>query len=103
MATEPSKYKIEAPLPGSRSGFFLRLKDAAEAAGIWFPRVSPANVEAAQEMVSFPLNDSRLRDLVAALNTKRDELERQARQAEADRDEILRQAEAQGYVDTDKQ
>jgi uncharacterized coiled-coil DUF342 family protein len=46
-------------------------------------------------MVSFPLNDSRLRDLVAALNTKRDEFERQARQAEADRDEILRQVKEQ--------
>jgi hypothetical protein len=99
MATEPSKYKIEAPMPGPRSGFFLRLKHAAEAAGIWFPRVSPANVEAAQEMVSFPLNDSRLRDLVAALNTKRDEFERLARQAEADRDEILRQCASQGYVE----
>jgi hypothetical protein len=94
MATEPSKYKIQAP-PGSRSGFFLRLKDAAEAAGVWFPRVSPAHVKAAKEMVSFPLNDSRLRDLVAALNTKRDECERQARQAEADRDEILRQVKEQ--------
>ena len=99
MATEPSKYKIEAPLPGSRSGFFLRLKDAAEGAGIWFPRVSPANVEAAQEMVSFPINDTRVKELVVALNAARDNFDRQARQAEADREEVLRQAREQGYVE----
>jgi hypothetical protein len=95
--TEKSKYRIEAPPTESRFGFFQRLHEAAQKTGAWFPKPY-SGAEDAQQMVSFPLNDIKLKDLVAALNAQRDEFQHQADQAIADRDEILRQASEQGYV-----
>jgi hypothetical protein len=104
---EKSRFKIKAP-SNARYSFFQRLSEAAQAYGlaqdryVWFPKIY-TGAEESKVMTEFPVNDAKLKDLVAALDARHDYFQTQADQATADRDEILRQAEAQGYVDTDKQ
>jgi hypothetical protein len=96
---ERSRYRIKAPQGWAQRGFFQRLKDAAQLTDAdAFPFSIYLGEEASKQMTEFPINDTRVKKLTAALNAQRDEYQRLADQAEADRDEIIRQAAEQGYA-----